>query len=144
MEEDRSLAKQQLLWTKITGIASGAVAVILVVALILAGGFMRRVNSLVEKTDRIAQRLESATAQLEDINLNAIGKDLEKISDELSKVNWGKLTDDINSVAVKAEESLKVAQKAITDLDIETLNEAIKDLRDVVEPLANLVNRFKN
>jgi archaellum component FlaC len=144
MEEDRSLAKQQLLWTKITGIASGAVAVILIVALILAGGFMRRVNSLVEKTDRIAQRLESATAQLEDINLNAIGKDLEKISDELSKVNWGKLTDDINSVAVKAEESLKVAQKAITDLDIETLNEAIKDLRDVVEPLANLVNRFKN
>ncbi|MBQ3921037.1 MAG: hypothetical protein II689_02245 [Firmicutes bacterium] len=144
MEEDRSLAKQQLLWTKITGIASGAVAVILVVALILAGGFMRRVNSLVEKTDRIAQRLESATAQLEDINLNAIGKDLEKISDELSKVNWGKLTDDINSVAVKAEESLKVAQKAITDLDIETLNEAIRDLRDVVEPLANLVNRFKN
>ena len=144
MDDNTSLLKKQLLWSKITGIAMSAVAVILVVSLILAGGFMKRVGSLIEKTDRIAERLETTTAQLEDINLNAIGKDLEKISDELSEVDWKGLTDEIGDLTVKAEQSLSIAQKAITDLDITTLNEAIKDLRDVVEPLANLVNKFKN
>ena len=52
------------------------------------------------------------------------------------------LTTNINNVAVDAQNSMAEALKAIDDLDIPTLNAAIKDLKTIIEPLAKLVGTF--
>ncbi|MBR6950620.1 MAG: hypothetical protein IKH56_02680 [Oscillospiraceae bacterium] len=144
MEETVQLMKKQLFWSRLTGVLFACVTVLLVIALILFGSFMRRAGDLVAKADEIAAKLDSTASQLEDVDWESVGKNLETISNDLSAVDWIGLTDDIGKMATEAENSLQIAQKAITDLDIETLNEAITELRDVIRPLANFVNRFSN
>ena len=96
------------------------------------------------KADQIAVQLDATASQLKDVDWESVGKNLETISNDLSAVDWLGLTEDISEMTAEAENSLQIAQKAITDLDIDTLNEAITELRDVIRPLANLVNRFSN
>ena len=60
----------------------------------------------------------------------------------LSTVNWNGLSKDIGDMATQAQESLATASKAVDELDIETLNKAIRERQTVVEPLAKLVGRF--
>ncbi len=142
MEDNVMLMKKQLLWSKATTILLAVMTVLLIILLIVFGTFTHHLDSLVKQADAIAQQLEATAEQLEDVDWEGVGKNLETISNDLSAVDWLKLTDDIGNMAVEAENSLRIAQKAIDDLNIETLNEAITELRDVIRPLANLVNRF--
>ena len=142
MDETVRLMKKQLFWSRLTGVLFAVMTALLIVALVLFSNFLRQAGDLVTKADEIAVQLDSTAAQLKDVDWESVGKNLETISDDLSAVDWLGLTDDIGKMATEAENSLQIAQKAITDLDIETLNEAITELRDVIRPLANLVNRF--
>ena len=142
MDETVRLMKKQLFWSRLTGILFAVMTVLLVIALLLFSSFLRQAGDLVAKADEIAVQLDSTASQLKDVDWESVGKNLETISDDLSAVDWLGLTDDIGKMATEAENSLQIAQKAITDLDIETLNEAITELRDVIKPLANFVNRF--
>ena len=144
MDETVRLMKKQLFWSRLTGVLFAVMTVLLIVALVLFSNFLRQAGDLVAKADEIAVQLDSTAAQLKDVDWESVGKNLETISDDLSAVDWLGLTDDIGKMATEAENSLQIAQKAITDLDIETLNEAITELRDVIRPLANFVNRFGN
>ena len=142
MEDTFLLMKKQLFWSRVTGVMCVVIAVLLIAALVVFGTFMHRIDNLVREADQIAQQLEATATQLEDVDWEAVGKNLESISNDLSQVDWRKLTDDLGKMAVEAETSLKIAQQAIDELDIETLNESIAQLRDVIRPLANLVNKF--
>ena len=144
MDETVRLMKKQLFWSRLTGVLFAVMTALLIVALVLFSNFLRQAGDLVAKADEIAVQLDSTAAQLKDVDWESVGKNLETISDDLSAVDWLGLTDDIGKMATEAENSLQIAQKAITDLDIETLNEAITELRDVIRPLANFVNRFGN
>ena len=149
MQDTAVLMKKQLLWTRITAALLLLILVILVVGLILFNSFLKQasalvdqVNDLIVQIESVAGKLDTTAGQLADVDWESVGKNLQTISEDLSSVDWELLTDNISNMAVKAEESLRVAQKAIEDLDITTLNEAITELRDVIRPLANLVNRF--
>ncbi len=96
----------------------------------------------IAKIDGIVDDLAVATDELADVNWDDITSELETVSRELSTVDWQALSKDVSDTAVQAQESLKVAGEAITDLDIPTLNQAIKDLQTVIEPLAKVVGRF--
>ncbi len=142
MEETVIIMKKQLFWSKLTGIMCVVIALLLIGAVAVFGTFMHRIDNLVKEADQIAQQLEATATQLEDVDWESVGKNLETISRDLSAVDWLKLTDDVGKMVVEAENSLQVAQQAIDELDIETLNESITNLRDVIRPLANLVNKF--
>ncbi len=120
------------------------ITILLVVALAMLGTYMRRFDNLAKQADRTAMQLEAATAEMEKVDWEAVGKSLTILSRDLAVVDWLTLTDQIGDLAVEAETSLQVAQKAIEDLDIATLNEAITELRDVIRPLAMMINRFSN
>ena len=94
------------------------------------------------KIDGIVDDLAVATDELAEVNWSDITTELETISKDLSTVDWVALSEDVSDTAVQAQESLKVAGEAITDLDIPTLNQAIKDLQTVIEPLAKVVGKF--
>ncbi len=144
MEETVRLMKKQLFWSRLTAVLFALMTVLLIIALVLFGSFLRQAGDLVAKADEIAVQLDATATQLKDVDWESVGKNLETISNDLSAVDWLGLTNDIGKMANEAESSLQIAQKAITDLDIDTLNEAITELRDVIRPLANFVNRFSN
>ena len=120
------------------------------------------------QVSRIVQRVDDITAQLhrtdwegltsavndltrglEDVDLAETVKALDEVSRQLQEIDWIGLNDDLGELLVQAEASLADAQEALTKtsesldaLDIETLNEAISDLKTVIEPLANFTSRF--
>ena len=78
---------------------------------------------------------------LAEVDWNEITVELETITKELSAVDWEKLSTDIGDTALQAQESLRVAGEAVDALDIKTLNEAISDLKTIIEPLAKLFGK---
>ena len=82
-----------------------------------------------------------STKELAEVDWDEITVELETVTKELSAVDWEKLSTDIGDTAVQAQESLRVAGEAVQELDIKTLNEAIADLKAVVEPLAKLFGK---
>ena len=49
---------------------------------------------------------------------------------------------DVDSLVSSSQSGVEQALEKINAIDIETLNQAIEDLSDVVAPLAKLINRF--
>ena len=64
--------------------------------------------------------------------------DLTGITEEVSKIDWVALTDNIDELVTTSRQSVLQAARTLTDIDLETLNGAIADLKRVVEPLAKL------
>ena len=70
-------------------------------------------------------------------------QNLEIVTEELTKLDLSKMVNNINSLVSTSQSGVEDAMKQISQIDVNTLNQAIADLSDVVKPLANLVNRFR-
>ena len=158
--------KKRLQLARITTVA---VVAILVVALIAAAALLITLIRYENRIDRIVSDLETVTAQLALLDvehlvgtLNGVSQELaeadiqsiiaslQSLSEQLDSIPWTEVADNINGLAVTAQESLGQVEENLTEamdalnsLDIEKLNEAISDLQAVVEPLANLAERFR-
>ena len=76
-------------------------------------------------------------------NLNAVMENVETITEELSAVDIEGMVDNIDGLVAGSSESLSQAMKKINAIDIEKLNDAIRNLNDAVEPMARFANMFK-
>lgn len=141
-----SLYEKQLFWTRV---CAALLALILVLCLAV-GSIMdyrikkmsSRLSQSLEALDSLTENLDKISGDLTEIDWTAAAVSLEKVSSELADVDWATLTDDLSKTSEAAQESMQKAMEAIDALDIETLNEAIADLKDVIEPLADLTNAF--
>ena len=68
--------------------------------------------------------------------------DLEKTSASLAQLDLSSMVTDVDALVVYAQESLAAAMEKLNTIDLETLNQAIRDLAEIIEPMANFVRRF--
>ena len=101
-------------------------------------------------TERMVATANEVTEALDEAKLAEMVDALNQVSVQLAQVDWEAMGSNINILAVQAQESLVRADEAmakametIDEMDIQTLNEAIRDLQAAVEPLAKLSNLFK-
>ena len=73
--------------------------------------------------------------------VETVTEDLAVIADQLIYADLAGLVKHVDQMAVTSEKGVEQALEKINAMDIETLNQAIKALYDVVEPLAK-VSRF--
>ena len=156
--------KELIRYEKIRTALLGAVLAVLVV--LLAGAIVLAVNlSRYEpRIDDIVGRLDNVSAQLEALDVeklvrttNALSDSLDperieqiisaldEVSRTLNEVDWAALSEDLSEVAESAQERLDDAREALEKLelvDLESLNESIKSLKDAVEPLKKFLNPF--
>ena len=157
-----------LFWEKLR---TGLLAAILVVLLVFSVSFAVTANRLsryesqiadiVDRLDRVSAQLDALdmeaavrtvnemTDALEAVKIAEIVDSLQDVSAQLRTVDWENLAGNVNDLAVQAQESLIAAQEALgkasasmDQIDFEALNQAIADLKTVVEPLAKLAGRF--
>lgn len=76
-------------------------------------------------------------------DMDTVTTQLSSVSEQLAGIDWGELAENVNNTAQTAQESMLAAAKAIDELDISTLNEAIADLNAIVKPLLILANKFR-
>ena len=68
---------------------------------------------------------------------------LEETSNHLRGLNLDTMVSNVNSLSVYAQQSLQQTMDKLNTIDFETLNKAISDLAQVIEPLANFVAKFR-
>lgn len=145
-------AKRQTLFT---GIAAGCCVVILCLAVFLTGFVLSKAEELgtvMENLETITDELASADlegmiAGLDGMvtNLNGVIAELDGMVADLEEPisNLGTLVENLDSFATSSEKAVHQAMDKLNTIDFDTLNSAIKNLSDVVEPLAKFFNVFK-
>jgi len=67
---------------------------------------------------------------------------LEIVTDQLAGMDLGSMVQNVDSLVTTSQAGVEEALGKLNAIDFVTLNQAIKDLADVVEPLAKFFNVF--
>lgn len=141
MDQTNVLLKKQNRLNRLIVLMLAVMVAALVITCVVVVQNVNQISETVVKVDQIVDDVSVPTAELANVDWNEITTELETITKELSSVDWAKLSGDIGDTALQAQESLRVAGEAVEELDIKTLNEAISDLKAVIEPLAKLFGK---
>lgn len=114
-------AKKQYHMSRITAAAS---VIILGTVLYTASVFIPKVNMTYQNMDLIMEDLQTITSGLAEADIN-------------------KMINDVDNLAVRSQENIGRAMEKLEAIDIDGLNQAIKNLSDVVEPFAEFFNKFR-
>ena len=74
--------------------------------------------------------------------METILTDLEQTSDALSQLDLQTMVMDVDALVRYAQESLASTMDKLDTIDLEKLNQAIGDLAQIIEPLANFFRKF--
>lgn len=121
-EAQSKYLKKQLFFTRVF---AGACCVLTVALLVV---LLRVIPPLLQAMDKATAALDQATETL--VLVDDTLTDIQSLFEE-------------DGLVGQSGEALAQATEKISKMDIESLNKAIKDLGDVVEPLANFFDRFK-
>ena len=120
-----------------------------------AGEVINRLNQVSAALDdldtaRMVATANQVAAALEEAKIDQVVESLTQVSSQLALVDWETMGANINDLAVQAQESLVIAEEAlakagktIDEMDIEALNQAIRDLQAAIEPMAKFAKLFK-
>lgn len=74
--------------------------------------------------------------------MEAVMTNLESITAELDQADLGDMVENMDSLASTTQAGISQALEKLNAIDFDTLNRAIKNLADVVQPLADFFNVF--
>lgn len=160
--------KDSFFWEKVKTALLSVIALLLLIFVALMGAtvftlaqYETQVQSIVDRLDRVTAQLDeldieglvqtvnSVSQSLDSEQVAGIVGSLEEISAQLAAIDMTEMGKNINDLLVQAQASLANAEEALAKasetldaIDIEALNNAIADLKAVIQPLANFVNRF--
>ena len=137
-------ARQQLLFTKILcGIFALVLVCILVLTVAISGAAKQLVAVIAPLEDAVGQ-VEDVAAQVNNMTGQAeiIMDNMEAVTQTLADADLGGMVENVNTLTTESQSVVTEAMKKLDTIDIITLNKAIQDLADVVEPLAKVSNFF--
>ena len=97
------------------------------------------VAKIVPDIKELSNEISGIALQAETVLTN-----LETVTNELAAADLEGLVNDVNGLVATSQEGLETAVEKMNTINFETLNQAIEDLADVVEPLAKLSSLFGN
>ena len=130
LEKIEKQSRRQLLFTKILCMLC---ALMLICTLVLT----LSITGAVQEILTIAQPLQQMADQAGTVMAN-----LDTVAQDLADANLGSMVENVNTLAADSQTVITEAMKKLDTIDIDTLNQAIADLADVVEPLAKVSKFF--
>ena len=107
------------------------------IAALCCVGVLYLIWSLMPQITLIGQQAEITLADLQTTLTN-----LEVITAELAEADLGSMADNVDSLVTSSQAGVEQAMEKLNSIDFDTLNSAIRNLSDVVEPLAKFFNVF--
>jgi len=98
--------------------------------------YVPRLNALLNDTNVLMGQATEAITQTSGVIDN-----LNKVTTDLAEADITGMLNDMDSLVVSSEENMAVALEKVNEIDIKSLNKAIKDLQAVVSPLAKLFGK---
>lgn len=115
-DEQAKYARKQYYMSRVTAISS-----LIILALVIATclTIVPRVNSLFTNMEIVLADVRDITAELADANID-------------------QMIADVDILVTSSQDSIENALKKINDIDITSLNKAIRDLSSIVRPIARV------
>lgn len=98
--------------------------------------YVPRLNALLNDTNVLMGQATEAITQTSGVIDN-----LNKVTTDLADADITGMLNNVDSLVVSSEENMAVALEKVNEIDIVSLNKAIKDLQAVVSPLAKLFGK---
>ena len=137
MEENKKMtvfARWQCIFTAVAAVCCvGVFAVILTV--------VPQVRAVAGQLETVLTDLETVTGTLNG-ELDTILTNLDTVTRELAAADLEGMVADVDAFVTTGQSAVEQATEKLSIIDFETMNKAIADLADVVEPLARFFNVF--
>ncbi len=136
----REILKYQKRSSRMTRIAAIAVIFIVAVFAVAVGLIIPRAVNLV---DHVSNSLAEVDAMID--HAGGMMENINKVTEEFNDLiaDASILIDNSNSMVEDNTDAITETVNKLNSMDFDTLNKAIKDLSNVVEPLAKFFNVFK-
>ena len=123
MEKMEKNSRKQLFYSRVQFVCTLALTVSCILLLVRIGQFMPQLEQLATQAEAVLHNLEAVTG-------------------ELQKLDMVSMVENINSLVSTSQTGVEEALGTFKEINFDTLNKAIEDLADVVEPMADFVKRF--
>ena len=123
MEKMEKNSRKQLFYSRMQFVCTLALTVSCILLLVRIGQFMPQLEQLATQAETVLHNLEAVTG-------------------ELQKLDMVSMVENINSLVSTSQTGVEEALGTFKEINFDTLNKAIEDLADVVEPMADFVKRF--
>lgn len=120
-------SKKQTMYLRIA--ATGTISTFLVVVVAIIAGVIAFY--------KIEAAMESALQEIENFSEQITAIDLDGMSQGIAE-----MVENIDGLVTESRDGINAATETMEEIDISTLNDAIEDLQDVMEPLSNFFNIF--
>ncbi|MCR5673281.1 MAG: hypothetical protein K6F87_06155 [Lachnospiraceae bacterium] len=104
------------------------------------------INQASDAMTEASAAITTASGTIEQVNgmmgeVQSVVSNLDKSTQELAAVDLNGMLDNVNSLVATSEASVQDTVKKIDDVDLDSLNKAIKDLSTIIAPLAKLFKK---
>ena len=113
------------------------VCIFALIAAVCCGCTFALVYNVLPEITGILPQISTVASQME-----TVLSDLEQATRQLAVVDFTGMVEDVEILVTTAQDSLEQTMGKLNSIDFATLNQAIKDLATVVEPLSKLMNVF--
>ena len=134
--EENSRKQVRLAWAQC--IFSAVTLICCVAIIVMAVGLIPKLDALVSQVSTFVDSAEKVM-----MNLDAISADLAKLDLGTMVDNMSGLISDVDGLITTTRDGLQDTLEKIDKIDFDALNQAIKDLGAVIEPLAKFVKNFR-
>ena len=101
-----------------------------------AGDAMTEASKAITVASETVSQVNSMMGEVQDVVTN-----LDKSTKELAAIDLNDMLENVNSLVDTSEKSVEETVKKLDDIDLDSLNKAIKDLSTIIPPLAKLFKK---
>lgn len=116
---------------------SGLLCILSLAAVVLCAAVLLTAINVMPQITQILPRIDTVLTQL-----NTVLGNLETMTGPLAAIDFSGMVSDVDALVVSGQQSLELTMGKLNELDIATLNKAINDLAQVVEPLSKFFQAF--
>ena len=124
-------SRKQVAYARVQCIFSVVAAVCCIALLVIGITVLPKLQTVAQQTDIVLSNLNSVTSELAELEMTGM-------IDQISS-----LVTNVDGLVSTSQEGVETTLQKINQIDFEALNKAIKDLSDVIEPIADFFNMFQ-
>lgn len=131
LEEMEKASRKQVVYARLQFIFSAVAALCCIVLLIAGVKVLPKLQETATQAEIVLNNLEDVTTDLAKVDLGSM---VENVDD---------LVGNVDSLVTTSQAGVEQTMEKINGIDFEALNDAIKDLSDVIEPIAKFFKTFR-
>lgn len=131
LERMEQTNKKQVFYARLQFLFTVVAALCCVVLLLSGMSVLPKLQETAVQAEAVLTNLETVTTELANVDLNSMVQNVDA------------LVTDVDGLVGTSQVGVEQALVKLNAIDFDALNEAIKDLSDVIDPIARFFNKYK-